>query len=466
MVGQSKLLFVGNFVNDVIINHRGLTIKRDRSFHDLDVSKIIKDYQQQQQQQQQQTSSTSLASSASLTETETTDLTQSVGISDRYEQSVNIVLGGSVTYGSLAASSFGGATSYVVSEVGSDINQQFTTLIDNNPHINIDHVARSTETKTSSYQLDYYNNHKSRSLSLKSKGSPIDPVACLQSINDIKPDAIFFVPVCAELDCAFVSNIVESIVNQPNQPQSQLYRPTVVACDVQGFLRTFIGERVSTRPALEMDRILQVVGRSFSRLGDKTISIIKAEHGEAVAILGDHDPGTCAKLLCDKYGFTVACVTMGGNGGFVSSSQTGQLYVPTFKPTQVADETGCGDTFLTCLVLELLSVVSQRNKQLAVSTDPYDKLCNLYLTGEDILHCVQVGSAGASFLVEQIGPNGFGDRTKIIDRVTKGEKQPKVQYLQWNKPKSMVLLSPGTYSQQQQLQPKQQPIKSITNYFV
>jgi len=203
--------------------------------------------------------------------------------------------------------------------------------------------------------------------------------------------------------------LLQVIKSLKDKEKDENYHP-IVALDVQGFIRTFDGVRVSTRSAEEMrDKFHKL--SAISHLG--VVTVFKAEYGEAAAMVGPLEPKECAKRLRDEFGFTIASVTMGPLGGYLSSELTGEVYVPTFKPRVVYDETGCGDTFLACTVVEILHTRKQQNKDIRNF---------LGVDGEQLFHAFLVGSAAASFLVECVGPEGFATREMILERIKSGER--------------------------------------------
>ncbi|KAN0014819.1 hypothetical protein ACTFIU_001137 [Dictyostelium citrinum] len=433
---KNNILFIGNFVNDVILIHQKLKLERERSFTDFMSPEVQKELSKNYDTNDNHCSKDVIKAEA---------------------------LGGSVTYGSLAAHYFGDTKSFIVTKFGDDINKEFQQLIQSKQSIDLTFTETIKDIKNTSYFLNYYNNKKNRTLSLMEKGNQISIEACIKCIDSIHPDALLFVPVAGEFDEHLVMKTLE-IVNNINQhrekqQQQQHYRP-IIAFDVQGFLRSFNGARVTTRPMNVMIEKLINIKMSLNGMENDIITVVKAEYGEAAAIMGDHDPATCAKLLRLNFGFTIVAVTMGGDGLFLSSSITGEIYIPTFKPTQVSDETGCGDTFLTCTILELLNLLkikkqfnhenNQNNnnknnnnnnkvdensfQQQQHHQQIHDILIKLNIKKEELIQCLQVGSSGASFLVEKIGPNGFASREKIMDRVLNGTKQIKQHYLEFNNP--------------------------------
>ncbi|KAK5581217.1 hypothetical protein RB653_001247 [Dictyostelium firmibasis] len=426
---MNNILFIGNFVNDIILIHQKLKLERERSFTDFMSPEVQK------------------------------ELSKNYDTNNCKDVIKAEALGGSVTYGSLAAHYFGDTKSFIVTKFGDDINKEFQQLIQTKQSIDLTFTETTKDIKNTSYFLNYYNNKKNRTLSLMEKGNQISIDACIKCIESVRPDALLFVPVAGEFDEHLVMKTLEIVynINQQNENQQnenqQYYRP-IIAFDVQGFLRSFNGARVTTRPMNIMIEKLINIKMSLNGMENDIITVVKAEYGEAAAIMGDHDPATCAKLLRLNFGFTVVAVTMGGDGLFLSSSITGEIYIPTFKPDQVSDETGCGDTFLTCTILELLNLLKTKkqfkpqfqndnnNSNNKVDENNFyqhqqhidDILIKLNIKKEELIQCLQVGSSGASFLVEKIGPNGFANREKIMERVLNGTKQTKQHYLKFNNP--------------------------------
>jgi len=90
------------------------------------------------------------------------------------------------------------------------------------------------------------------------------------------------------------------------------------------------------------------------------------------------------------YGAKIVIVTMGMEGSKLLFD--GKLYhVPACKPRIVRDLTGAGDAFVGAFLAE-------------------------YVTGKDPVWCACVGSASASFVVEGVGPEVFGENEEIYAR--------------------------------------------------
>lgn len=113
---------------------------------------------------------------------------------------------------------------------------------------------------------------------------------------------------------------------------SVLAAQTVVSLDVQGYLRSVIDKQVVAIDWKDKQKVLPY------------ISILKASEEEAKTITGETDMLSAAKKLAD-WGVKEVVITMGGKGSMIYDGR--EMYkIPAFKPTDIADATGCGDTYM------------------------------------------------------------------------------------------------------------------------
>lgn len=114
----------------------------------------------------------------------------------------------------------------------------------------------------------------------------------------------------------------------------QVPATTILATDLQGWVRTFHGDKVVTLDAQSVRLRLSLFA--------KHVHILKAEYSEALVIFNDEQQISakqCAIRLRDEYGIKIALVTMGKSGCYVAFESTAQ-YVPAYLPQQTLDETG------------------------------------------------------------------------------------------------------------------------------
>lgn len=105
-----------------------------------------------------------------------------------------------------------------------------------------------------------------------------------------------------------------------------------ISCDAQGFLREVRGESVHAVDWNDKEKFL------------KHIDIIKVNEMEMEVLTGESDPRKAATVL-SSWGPSEVLVTLGSLGSLILAE--GKFYeVPSFKPEQVVDATGCGDTYM------------------------------------------------------------------------------------------------------------------------
>ncbi len=105
-----------------------------------------------------------------------------------------------------------------------------------------------------------------------------------------------------------------------------------VSLDVQGYLREVKGYEVLP------------VGWEQKKEALQYIHTIKANESEAEVLTGYKDIYQSAQVLAD-WGVKEVIITLGSRGSIIFSDKT--FYrIPAFKPSLVADATGCGDTYM------------------------------------------------------------------------------------------------------------------------
>ncbi|MFI3205927.1 MAG: carbohydrate kinase [Clostridia bacterium] len=130
--------------------------------------------------------------------------------------------------------------------------------------------------------------------------------------------------------------------------------------------------------------------------------IMKISDEECELVTGKKDPELAAKYLIEQ-GVQIVCVTLGENGVLVANKKN-SMQVSGFKPKQVADTTGAGDSFWGAF----LSKVVKTGKDL--DKIPFENLCNF----------AKFANATASLCVEKTGairamPSLEQVNSKILD---------------------------------------------------
>lgn len=104
-----------------------------------------------------------------------------------------------------------------------------------------------------------------------------------------------------------------------------------ISIDAQGYLREVRGEKVYPIDWAEKREILAHT------------HIIKVNEHEMEVITGLTDPHEAAIRLAE-WGVKEVCVTLGSEGSIILAE--GKFYtIPAYKPREIVDATGCGDTY-------------------------------------------------------------------------------------------------------------------------
>lgn len=104
-----------------------------------------------------------------------------------------------------------------------------------------------------------------------------------------------------------------------------------ISIDAQGYLREVRGEKVYP---IDWAEKLEILAHT---------DIIKVNEHEMEVITGLTDPRAAAKCLAE-WGVKEVCVTLGSEGSIILAE--GKFYdIPAYKPKEIVDATGCGDTY-------------------------------------------------------------------------------------------------------------------------
>lgn len=266
-------------------------------------------------------------------------------------------LGGPPAFVSLAASKLGVKTG-IVSKVGEDFRRHIRRLHKNS--IDLSHLHIVKNASTTSFVLNYSDSE--RTLQLKKRAPQILP-------KDI-PDSLFakaihVAPVAHEMS----TNLVKEFRK----------KAPILSIDPQGFLRRF-------------DR---AGNAKLAKPGDtgflQNCDIFKSSIEEFKIIAG------CERLKdsieeAQKWDIETILITMGDKGTLALFNN--ELYhVPACRPRIFKDPTGAGDAFIGGFLAE-------------------------YIQGKEPLWCCCVGSAAASFVVERVGSQCFGEKCETYARAT------------------------------------------------
>ena len=265
-------------------------------------------------------------------------------------------LGGPPTYVSVAAAKLGIKAS-VISKVGDDFPKKYLTWLQNN-NIDLSGLKRISNARTTRYVLEYKN--WERQLRLKAQAPPILPSDVSRSMHST---IVHVAPIANEISHGVVTKL------------RKLAR--VLSLDPQGFVRSFDKKG---KVGVEKWRDAEVLAQ---------IDVFKSAVREIQAVTENRDLKSAMKKIKD-YGPRIVIVTRGTRGSTLLFENQ-FCSVPGCKSRIIVDPTGAGDAYIGAFLAE-------------------------YVLGKDVLWCVSVGSAAASFVVEAVGPARFGERHEVYER--------------------------------------------------
>jgi 1D-myo-inositol 3-kinase len=269
-------------------------------------------------------------------------------------------LGGPPTYVSLAAKKLGANVS-VISKVGADFPERFRRFLERR-EVDLTGLKVVASTSTTSFLLNYSVSGK-RSLVLMERA----PQILVEDIPEVLGSrAVHVAPIANEVPVKTLRKLKAF--------------SCIVSMDPQGFVRRFGDNGKMSLGQLEDPEVLGGV------------DVLKASYDEAKAITGRSSLVGMVESLRKK-GVKTVVVTRGAQPTILHVE--GRTFsVPPAKPKAVVDPTGAGDVFIGAFLTMLVR-------------------------GEEPLWCACAGSAAASFVVEKVGPSGFGSLKQVQARATK-----------------------------------------------
>jgi hypothetical protein len=297
----------------------------------------------------------------------------------RLKQQNEPTLGGSVSYCSLALSSYTQNVEIsIISHIGeTNFKRTYLNLL-KTQNIDLGGIKYSNVINTR-FELHYYNN--TRTLYLKSKSPNLEFNDIPKRYLDNPPDAIALVPLCNEITFNYLKKLLDSFPN------------TYFGIDLQGFSRRFdqdgkVSYLSDKEEKIRIDRIINLIG-------DKLI--LKGSEEEVSLLTDNHKDFHNTKHYFEKFNSKgIFIMTLGEKGSIIFSKGHNILKVPAFKPKRVTDETGAGDVYFSIFLYEFL-----------LSNKSWKAIENAAL----------LGSAASSFLIEEQGTSGIVTKDLVLNRV-------------------------------------------------
>jgi sugar/nucleoside kinase (ribokinase family) len=266
-------------------------------------------------------------------------------------------LGGPPTYVSVAAARLGAKAS-VISKVGSDFPEEYRDWLQHN-NIDLSGLKQVEGEATTRFSVKYQASGK-RKLQLRACAPPI---TASDISSSLRAKVVHIAPIADELSVEVVRKLRKSA--------------SLLSLDPQGFVRGFTARGIVQSKRWADSSVLEFA------------DVYKSSLDEALLVTGAVDLRQAARRIRD-FGVRIIVVTQGMRGSVLLFDEVFQE-VPACKPRALVDPTGAGDAYIGAFLAE-------------------------YIRSKDPFWCACVGSAMASFVVEKVGPHGFGGSEETYAR--------------------------------------------------
>lgn len=265
-------------------------------------------------------------------------------------------LGGSPTYVSVTAAKLGAKVS-LISKVGDDFSDEYLKWLQNND-VDLSGLKRVANTSTTRFVLEY--GIWKRKLRLEARAPTISHT---DIPNSLRAKIAHVAPIANEISRGVITKLRRSA--------------EILSLDPQGFTRSF-----DKKGEVRLKR-----WKDFSALAQ--IDVFKSTIKEVQIITGAQDLRLAMQTI-RGYGINIVLVTRGMRGATLLFDNR-SYEIPAYKSRHVVDPTGAGDAFIGAFLAEHLRV-------------------------KDASWSACVGSAAASFVVEGVGPERFGEKHEVYER--------------------------------------------------
>lgn len=267
-------------------------------------------------------------------------------------------LGGPPTYVSVAAAKLDARVS-VISKVGEDFSKDYMEWLELN-NVDLSGFKQVENALTTRFVLKYGSDWK-RKLWLKALAPP---VLAGDVPYSLRAQAVHVAPIANELSEGIITKLRAST--------------NILSLDPQGFVRRFNKQGKMSLKGWREQSVL------------KHVDVYKSSQEEIRKIVPKKADLKRSAETIRNLGVKIVIVTRGARGASLLFDNT--FYnIPSCKSRVVLDSTGAGDAFIGAFLAE-------------------------YIRGKDPLWSACVGSASASFVVEGLGPQRFGEREETYSR--------------------------------------------------
>lgn len=291
--------------------------------------------------------------------------------------------GGAVTFGSLAAkTSEPSARIGIGSKIGKDFPPELLQPF-KQKGIDLSCLLADEESPSTRFELVYEAGKRTVSC----------PSRCSELLFDDFPSELWkgkrfhIGSICREISLKFIEQMGMAAASRAS-----------VGIDLQGVLRDIHPDgRVGL---ITQPEAFAATRKIYDVFGERLV--IKGDDFECSAVSGVSDPIKCIEYFLAEFKDITVLLTLGRKGSYMGKNDLGKPRIeriPAFKPDQIVDETGAGDTFLVSFL---------------------SRLDDAGCTVDGCKDAALFAAAASSFLVENTRCAGLQTSKAILARVKKG----------------------------------------------
>lgn len=162
----------------------------------------------------------------------------------------------------------------------------------------------------------------------------------------------------------------------------------LVSVDSQGYLREV------------RDMQVHAIDWKEKREAMKYIHFLKANEYEMEVLTGFSDVFSAARKLYE-WGIKEVLITLGSEGSVLYDGKT--FYpIPAYKPTQIVDATGCGDTYMAGYLYQRVKGLDMEKAghfAAALSTLKIERFGPVQATNDDVINCMRTAEKNMPYTV-------------------------------------------------------------------
>ena len=193
-----------------------------------------------------------------------------------------------------------------------------------------------------------------------------------------------------DIDYSLITALAESEMKEVDKLRSEGIDVAVMPSKHSVYFENIYGENQDNRTQRVLAKAVYAVDWTEKEEALKYIHFLKANEHEMEVLTG-HDDVVGAALKMYEWGVKEVLITLGSLGSVIYDGKTFHK-IPAYKPREVVDATGCGDTYMTGYLYQRAkgaSIDEAGRFAAAMSTIKIEASGPFSGSKEDVIHCME-----------------------------------------------------------------------------